>query len=390
VLSFPLGRILGIPIRVHASWFLILFLVTATFSREMFGEFPRAIAILAGLSGALAMFASVVLHELGHCIAARFYGIHVRRIQLFLFGGVAEIVGEPRKVLDEIVIAAAGPLVSFVLAGVLFAAVGLRWFTGDLQGSWIESDLIAKFLGIIGATNLALGVFNLIPALPTDGGRILRAMLWGLLGDYRRATSWAAGLGMVFAGGFILLGIGSVLSAWLRSSELSSALGGAWWALIGIFLARSASQAAGSARISAALRAGKVSDVMAPLRAAVGSDRTLLEVLLGAGGMSASDILLDGFPALSVEGRIIGFVEPARIHAVPRERWGSTRVLDVMTPIDALPRLQESEPLDGLLRAVAEHGNGVLVMRGEELAGYASRADLARWIFRDGGPSDDE
>lgn len=390
-LSFPIGRILGIPIRVHASWFLIFGLTTWTFATEVLAESPRVIAVPSAVLGALCLFGSVLLHELGHCVLARHYGIHVRRIQLFLFGGVAEIVGEPRRVLHEIVIAAAGPAVSFLLAGLFLGAafVGLL-LTGEEWGEF-QRSVPTTLLAIVGGANLMLGVFNLIPAFPTDGGRILRAVLWGLTGDYRRATSWAAGLGMMFAGGFILLGVASALTAaWrLDASEVTGArIGGVWWALIGIFLARSASQASSSARISAALRAGLVRDVMGPVRASIPVDRTLLEVLVGVGGPSASEMLLDGFPAAAPDGSIVGYVEPARIHLLPREQWGATRVADVMTPLALMPKLPEDEPLDSLLRAVAEQGGGVLVFRGDALVGYASRADLARWLFRDSsGPS---
>lgn len=390
-LSFPLGRVLGIPVRVHASWFLVFALVTWTLSNEIFAVQSRPVAIGAGMIGALFLFGSVVLHELGHCVAARWFGIHVRRIQLFLFGGVAEIVGEPRKVLDEIVIASAGPAVSFALAA--FAAAGailqqrLSGTTMEELGSEIGNDVVLALLFVTAAANFMLGLFNLIPAFPTDGGRIVRAMLWGLTKDYRKATAWAAGLGMVFAGGFILAGAVSALTAaWrLHPSEVAGArIGGIWWAMIGIFLARSASQASSHARISAALRVGKVMDVMGPVRAAVTAERTLLDVLVGVGGPSASEMLLDGFPVAGPDGQLIGFVEPVRVHVVAREKWGSTRVAEVMTPMATLARLPEDEPLDSLLRAVAENGTGVLVFRGDALVGYASRADLARWLFRDG------
>lgn len=387
-LSFPIGRILGIPIRVHASWFLVFALVTWTLSTEVFRVESQAVALAGGVFGALFLFGSVVLHELGHCVAARWFGIHVRRIQLFLFGGVAEIVGEPRKVLDEIVIAGAGPAVSFALAAIFGAAAAVQALLSDVPDR--SDDVVFMFVGIISGANFMLGLFNLIPAFPTDGGRIVRAVLWGITKDYRKATSWAAGLGMMFAGGFILLGVVSAMTAaWrLNPADVNGArLGGIWWAMIGIFLARSAAQASSHARISAALRVGKVLDVMGPVRAAVAAERTLLDVLVGVGGPSASEMLLDGFPVHGSETTLLGFVEPARIHVIPREKWGSTRVADVMTALKDFPRLNEDEPLDSLLRSLAENGTGVLVFRGDTLVGYASRADLARWLFRDGGPS---
>lgn len=391
--SFPIGRILGIPIRVHASWFIVLAVVTWSMSTQMFARHPPAVGALAGLLTALAMFGSVLLHELGHCVFARFFGIHVRRIQLFLFGGVAEIVGEPRRVIDEIIIAAAGPAVSFALFALLGASA-IAWSriaapaldpleaVNDLTR---RGGLVFTFLGVVSMANGVLGLFNLVPAFPTDGGRILRAVLWGVLGDYRRATAIAAGLGMVFAGGFILLGLGSAFTAGWRveAGEVAGArVGGLWWAMIGVFLARSASQAGAQARVSDALRSARLRDVMSPIRPPVEADRTLLDVLLRVGGPSASEMLVDGFPVAGADGRVVGFVEPSRLHEIPRERWGSSPVSSVMTPIDAMPRLPEDESLDALLRVVSEQGIGALVVRGDALVGYAGRADLARYVFR--------
>lgn len=392
-LSFPIGRVLGIPIRVHASWFIVLAIVTWTLSREIF-EGSEWVRLSAALASALCVFASVLLHELGHCVFARFFGIQVRRIQLFLFGGVAEIVGEPKRVLDEIVIAAAGPAVSLLLAGGLAFAIALKGVTlgfadGADFGAALGADLLVRIAMVVCLANLALALFNLIPAFPTDGGRILRAVLWGVLGDYRRATSLAAGLGMMFAGGFILFGLASALGltgALEPERAAGTRIGGLWWALIGIFLGRSASQANAHARVSAALRDGRIRDVTLPVRQPIAAARTLLDVLVGAGGPSASEMLLEGFPVAGDDGALVGFVEPARLHVLPREQWGTARVADVMTPLARLPRLSEDDGLDALLKIASDPSGGTggaLVYRGAALAGYTSRAELARYLFRE-------
>lgn len=394
-LSFPIGRVLGIPIRVHVSWFLVLAIVTWTLSREVFEGSP-AVRVASALVAALCVFASVLLHELGHCVFARLFGIQVRRIQLFLFGGVAEIVGEPKRVFDEIVIAAAGPAVSLLLAAGLALVIALKGATigftdGASFGEALGADLLVRILLVVSLANFALALFNLIPAFPTDGGRILRAALWGVLGDYRRATALAAGLGMMFAGAFILFGLASALGftgAVEPERSAGARIGGLWWALIGIFLGRSASQANAHARVSSALRDGRIRDVMLPARAALPPERTLLDVLVGAGGPSASEMLLEGFPVVGDDGALLGFVEPARLHVLPREQWGTARVIDVMTPLAGLTRLQEDDALDALLKVVTDPvgagvGGGALVFRADSLVGYTSRAELARYLFRE-------
>ena len=377
--SFPIGRILGIPIRVHLSWFVVLGLVTSGEAWQLRELATAPAALVAGLVSALLLFSSVLLHELGHCVAARAFGIHVRRIQLFLFGGVAEILGEPRAVLDEVVIAAAGPAVSISLA---VALVPAAWLAPAGLGRTVA--LFALF------ANVMLFAFNMVPAFPTDGGRILRALLWGALGDYRRATRWAAGLGIAFASLMILGGIAMAWSGGLPAGAtteelLSARFGGAWMSMVGLFLARSARAGVEQARVSAALRDACVGDAMLPITLQIDSGATLLEIFTAAGGPSAAEMLL-GFSVAGGDGACLGFVEPANLFAIPRESWGSVRAGEVMTPIAHLPRLAASDPLDLLVREIVERGAaGALIFDGERLVGYAGRSDVARFLMESRG-----
>lgn len=366
--SFPIGSILGIPIRVHVSWFIVLGLVTVAEAAQFSTMTSWPVAGAFGFVSAMLLFGSVLFHELGHSVVARAFGIHVRRIQLFLFGGVAEILGEPSRVLDEILIAAAGPFVSITLA---FLAAPFAFL---LLGHGLLAATALFFCG----ANALLFAFNMIPAFPTDGGRIARALLWAVLDDYRRATRWAAGLGIAFAA---LLVFGGIVDAlYVRGAGGSGNwLGGAWMAMIGIFLARSARAGVEQARISAALRSGTVAEVMMPVRVLVPGEKTLFQVLTELGGPSAAEMLL-GF-AVEIDGACAGYVEPESLFAVPRERWGRTRAREVMTPLETMPKLPASTPLERLVRAMVETGAaGVLLFDGEQLVGYAGRGDVARFL----------
>jgi Zn-dependent protease len=200
-------RILGIPIHVDATWLIILALVTLTlgdlFPALLREYFPEAEPNLTawhyrglGLLTALAFFGCLLLHELGHAIVARARGIPVRGITLFLFGGVAEMGEEPSAPLTEFLMAIAGPLVSAILACLLALAAWL-----SVQADW--PPVLVIVLGYLAGINALVLVFNLLPAFPLDGGRVLRALLWALLGNLRRATRWAAGVGQGF--GWLLI-----------------------------------------------------------------------------------------------------------------------------------------------------------------------------------------
>ena len=375
--SFPIGSLLRVPIRVHYSWFGVFALVTTAQSWQFHAIAEWPLAIVAGLVAALFLFSSVVLHELGHCVAARAFGIHVRRIQLFLFGGVAEILGEPRRVLDEIVIAAAGPAVSIAIA---CATAPIAWI--------LPEGVLRSLAWFVCGVNALLFFFNLVPAFPTDGGRILRAIFWGIFGDYRRATRWAAGLGIAFASLLVAGGVAVAFGASHLSppEELASLrLSGTWMAMVGLFLARSARHGVEQARISAALRGARVGDVMLPLTIVIAADRTLLQALTAAGGPSAAEMLL-GFPVTDA-GVCVGFVEPANLYAVPREEWGAVRAGEIMTPLDALPRMQVTDALDRLVEEIVARGAaGALVYDGERLAGYAGRSDVGRFLMESREP----
>ena len=223
-----LVRLLGIPISLDASWLIILALIVwslVTLFRDILPGQPATDYWAMGVIAALAFFVCVLLHELGHATVARARGMQIRGITLFLFGGVAELEGEPPSAATEFLMAIAGPLVSAVLTALFW---GLSW-VGAAWGWPAQVVLVLLYLAWI---NLAVLIFNLIPAFPLDGGRVLRSILWGVMGNLRRATHWASLLGQAFAWVLIFLGILQFFH--------DNFIGGIWLGLIGLFLKHAA------------------------------------------------------------------------------------------------------------------------------------------------------
>jgi Zn-dependent protease len=227
--GFKLGRILGIELRVHPSWFIIVLLVLWMLAGVALpADFPEA-GVPVRLAMAVAItalfFLSLLAHELAHSVVAITRGIPVHRITFFLFGGMAQTSTDSRSPGEEFLIAVAGPVMSFLLAALFLAA----WWMGVV---WEWSPLLAGTTGYVAALNLVLGIFNLLPGFPMDGGRILRSLLWAITGDVTRATRWASRVGVVMA----LLLVGYGLWRMIRGEFMA----GLWMVLIGLFIRHAA------------------------------------------------------------------------------------------------------------------------------------------------------
>jgi len=247
--SILIGKIKGIPIQLHISWFLIAILITWTLAGAYFPAtnpgWNQALYWMVGAFTAVLFFASVLLHELGHSIMALREKVPVKNITLFVFGGVAQISREPDSPGAEFRIAIAGPLISLLLAGVFT-------LLGRLPGMAIA---LAAPLAYLGTVNLILAAFNLIPGFPMDGGRVLRAALWKRSGDLRHATLWASRVGRGFAFIFILLGLGQILLT-------GSFINGLWTIFIGWFLNNAAQNSYQQVLMREALSGIKASNIM--------------------------------------------------------------------------------------------------------------------------------
>ena len=221
--SFRIGSVAGIDLRIHYTWLFALVLVSWSLADGFFpAAFPSFDPItdwLLGIVSALLLFASVLIHELSHSVMAMKRGLAVHSITLFIFGGVSAIAGEPRAAKDEFAISVVGPLTSLALSA-CFWGLGLALGTSDTPAA-----AVTLYLAFI---NLALGIFNLVPGFPLDGGRVLRSVLWGATHNFRRATKIATYVGQAF--GFLLIGWGLLR---LLSGDF---LGGMWTAFLGWFL----------------------------------------------------------------------------------------------------------------------------------------------------------
>jgi Zn-dependent protease/CBS domain-containing protein len=315
--TIPLGRILGITIDLDYSWFLIFGLMTwilaVSYYPAEFKNWSPAGYWLMGAATAVLLFVSVLLHELGHSVVAKHFGIPVPRITLFLFGGVSQIATEPADANKEFWMAAAGPAVSFALA-VIFWEVRLV-----LVGAPALFALV-KYMALL---NLVLGAFNLIPGFPLDGGRVFRAIIWRISHNYRRATSVATFTGRFFGFSLIFVGVWMLLAGDL--------LNGLWTAFIGWFLESAAGSQLQQQVLKDLLSGHKVSEMMSRDCARVPGDLTLQELV-------ETYILGSGHRCFVVmeKDRTIGLITLSEITRVSRSSWTSTRIADVMIPAEKL------------------------------------------------------
>jgi Zn-dependent protease/CBS domain-containing protein len=359
--SITLGRIAGIRVGIHWSWLVVFGLITWSLATAVFPDQNPglgdgtyyAMAVVA----AVLFFTSLLLHELGHAFQARREGMEIDGITLWLFGGVAQFRGMFPTAGAEFRIAIAGPLVS-VLLGAGF--VGLAVAIAGVE----ELDGIAAWLGYI---NLALLVFNLLPALPLDGGRVLRSALWAARGSFAWATRLAATIGRAFGALFVAGGLALFF--------LESGTTGLWLAFLGWFLFGAASEEARSAEVYGALTGLRVRDVVSAAPATVSPAQTIGELMDGVVWTDRQE----AYPVL--EGsRVVGLLPFRLIADVPRNEWDARTVGEQMLPIAVVPVLASSESLEHALRSLSRGLDRGLVVDDGHVTGVISLADLARAV----------
>ena len=374
--AWEIGRVLGIPIRVHASWFLVFLFVTWSLAT---GYLPDA---LPGLSGsrywgmgavaALLLFGSVLLHELGHSYVALRYRIPIGQITLFLFGGVAQMRAEPPSPKAEFLIAIAGPLVSFALGAFsLGLAAASDWWPMPSGGQGF-----AVLGGLLGLVNVQLGLFNLIPGFPLDGGRALRAGLWAWGHDFHGATSRAALLGLGF--GLTLAAFGALLlgGAIVGQFDASTGTNGGWLMFIGAFLFAAAWTTRKQVTLRLALSGTCVKDVMVRAVVSISPELSL---------QSAVDEFFvaygyGGFPVMEGE-QVVGVIAVEDVQAVQQGLWSWRTVKDVMRP--ASPDLfisPDASMMQAMERMVRTGCDRLVVIDGGRPAGLVTRSGVAQFL----------
>ncbi len=358
--SFELGRIAGIRIGVNWSWLVVFALITWTLASAVFPDqnpgLSKGAYVAMAIAAALLFFTSLLAHELGHALQARRDGMEIDGITLWLFGGVARFKGMFPSAGAEFRIAVAGPLVSLTI-GVVFVLVA--WAVSLPEAV----DGVAAWLGYI---NLTLLVFNLLPALPLDGGRILRSALWHARGDFARATTISASIGRGF--GFLMIGAGLFLFIF------ESSFSGAWLAFIGWFLLQAAGSEARYLATRAALGGLRVRDLMVREPVTVGPDLTLGEFM----DEVAWSRRFTTYPVVE-DSHTLGLLPFRCVAEVPRAEWDERRVRDCMLPREQVPVLREDEELiDALAKLSEAEVRRAFVLDGDRLAGFLSISDLAR------------
>jgi Zn-dependent protease/CBS domain-containing protein len=369
--AIPVGRILGIPIDLDPSWFLIFALLTWTLAvgyyPAEFKGWPVAEYWVVGGMTACLLYGSVLLHELGHSVVALRYRIPVRRITLFIFGGVAQIATEPPSAGAEFWIALAGPVVSFTLAVLLTLA------QPALAGGSVLLAL-AKYLAYI---NGALVLFNLIPGFPLDGGRIFRALLWGLTRNLHRATVIAGNVGRFIGYLFILAGVWQIFGGNL--------INGMWIAFIGWFLESAALAQIQFQAVHGRLAGHTVAESMSRGYPEIAGDAVLQELvdyhLLREGRRSVVVKAGDG---------VLGLLTLHSLKEVPRADWPTTSVAQAMIPIAQVKWLRPDMDLEAALEKMDRDGvNQLPVMANGQMVGMLTREDLISFLRRvqprDGG-----
>jgi Zn-dependent protease/predicted transcriptional regulator len=359
--NIRLGKIFGIQVGLHFSWFLIALLIVFSLNAQFHLANPgwsAGMVLSLAAATAILFFVSLLLHELAHSLVAQAHGIPVREITLFALGGVSQIEGESPDAKTEFRIAIVGPLMS-ALIGLL--CVGTVYLLPR-----VVTPLTAM-LTWLGYINFGLAAFNLVPGYPLDGGRVLRSLLWWKSGSAEKATRTAALTGQAVGGAFVALGIVQFF--------FGANFGGLWIVFIGWFLIQAAGETRRQAGLKRAFENVRVSDIMSHDCATVDgrqSVQDLVERLFKSGRRCF--VVMD-------DGHVAGLVTPNEIRHVNRSQWPVTLVDSVMRPLEGLHAVPPDTPLENALQVMAkENVNQLPVMSNSHLDGVLSRAEVLNYL----------
>ncbi|MGB3534982.1 MAG: site-2 protease family protein [Microcoleaceae cyanobacterium] len=363
--SIRIGNLFGIPFFVNVSWFIVLALMTINYGGSLGAQFPQLGIIGAfslGLIASLLLFASVLAHELGHSFVAIRQGIDVKSITLFLFGGLASLDKEAKTPGGAFSIAIAGPAVSLVL----FAAFSL------LSASNLVAGAAGAIIGLLAYINLALGVFNLIPGLPLDGGNVLKAAVWKLTGNPHKGVLFASRVGQGI--GWLGIGIG------LLPVFLTGSFPNIWTILIGLFLLRNAKALTFDAKLRSQLSQWTAADAITADSPIASEELSLREL--------ANEYLI-GHPNIhrvfvtNSQGQWVGQLKVSQTRQVPTSQWPLVMVKELMQPIDEMMTVDaEQSLLDVVTLLEKEQINEVPVVREGTILGLIEKASIRQLLQR--------
>ncbi len=357
--SINLGKIFGIPLRLHYTWFIIFTLVTISLVLYFPGDYPIVERIAFGILASILFFACIIIHELAHSVLAIRNNIPVKEITLFVFGGVSHITKEATRPNTELLIAVVGPLVSLAMGGIFY---GLSILLAQAQQTLIAS--LMQWLAII---NVVLALFNLIPGFPLDGGRVFRAIVWRKTGNYFRATYIATNVGQGIAYAFMVGGLAIILVTHLWFNGL-------WLIFIGWFLhnaARASYQQVLLRDSLSGLTVRHVTDYGCPLAPPELSLRELAQSYILPTGRTS-------FP-VAREATLEGMVTLRDIKKIPQNRWDTTTVRDIMTPANKLKIAYPNQDILSLLQQM-EGTDHIPVVEEGKFIGIVDREDLNRFL----------
>jgi Zn-dependent protease/CBS domain-containing protein len=365
--NIRLGRIFGIPVGVNWSVLALFWLLSWELAVLILpGQHPHetvAVYWLAGIVTTTLFFASLLAHEVSHAVVAKRNGVGVRGITLWLFGGVSELESEALTPGADFRIAVVGPATSFVLAAV-FGAIDLPFHQARGGGA-----VLAGALGWLAWINLILGVFNLIPAAPLDGGRVLRAALWGRSGDRLRAATTAARAGQAF--GYVLVVVGIL-------EFFTVGIIGLWFVFLGWFLLTAARNEENAAVLRDSLASVHVRDIMTSDPTTFASETTVAELL----DHQLHRHRFSSYPLVGPDGRLEGLTTMGRIRHVPADRRRTTRLIDIACPLSEVPVGAPGEPIPDLLGRMqaSPEGRAIVLDKAGHLVGIVSPSDIARFV----------
>ena len=379
--GLKVGRLFGINIKIDWSWLLIFFLVTWNLV-SVFGQIHSAwsfgLQVGIALLASILFFLSVLAHELAHSLVAKAQGMNVRSITLFLFGGVSNIQRNPDSPLNEFLMAAVGPITSLVL-GVVFiflASTGIGSINiSNLTNLAAGLSPQATILLWLGPINIILGIFNLIPGFPLDGGRILRSIFWGITNNLKKATRWASYIGQGIAWLMIVAGISMIFGIQIPFFG-SGFINGIWLAFIGWFLNSAAVNSYQQILVQDILEGVTVQQMMRVDAPVVEPDCSV-SALVHDHIMQTDD---HAFPVIQYE-RLVGLVTLEDVRKVPRDQWEQVPVQRIMTSADQLETVNPDDDAEEALKKLRNKDVRQLpVLRGDSLVGVLRRRDIIKWL----------